>query len=325
MNEPRNTFKPLWWLLGAHSETVYAKLRQPPLPDYRRELHLDSSGQTQVAYDFIDAGDTHAPLVVLFTGLEGSSSSHYARALMEAVQKRGWHGVVAHYRGCGGVENTAPLTYHAGDSHEVAFVLAELAKQYHTIYAVGVSLGGNMLARYLGEQKNAVLPCAAAVLSAPLDLAVSAESINSSLIASALYNPYFMRPMCQKARAVATRFPELGLDRELHCKTLPEFDAAVTVPLYGFNDVADYYARCSALSVLPQITVPTLILNAKNDPFLAASALPDQAQVSDAVALCQPDHGGHIGFVSGRGLGHIDWVPETVLTFFNKIQRNMDE
>lgn len=315
------TFQPLWWLPDAHSETVYAKMRQPELPTYRRVLREDSSGQTQVAYDFIDADCPDAPLIVLFTGLEGSSGSHYARALMKAVQKQGWHGVVAHYRGCGGVENTAPLTYHAGDSDEVAFVLSGLAEQYRTIYAVGVSLGGNMLARYLGEQGNAAIVRASAVLSAPLDLAASAKSLNSSRIASALYNPYFMRPLCKKVRAIAEHFPQLGLDSDLRCKNLPEFDAAVTVPLYGFDNVADYYARCSALPILAHIAVPTLIVNAKNDPFLHASALPDDIQVSSAVTLYQPDRGGHVGFVSGRGLGHIDWLPETVLAFFNDIQK----
>ena len=136
------------WLIGGHLQTVYAKLLTRPAPNYRRELLPDSTGQEQVAYDFIDAPHANAPLVVLFHGLEGSSLSHYAIELMHTVQAYGWHGVVAHFRSCGGVP--AQKMYHSGDTLEVAHMLNLLAQRYPTIYAVGVSLGGNVLAKYLG-------------------------------------------------------------------------------------------------------------------------------------------------------------------------------
>lgn len=135
-----------YWLRNGHADTLFAKLLQGKAPDYRRELLPDSTGKTQVAYDFVDSADPDAPLVVLFHGLEGSSESHYAVELMKAVQQRGWNGVVAHFRSCGGIENTAPVFYHLGDTPEIAFMLNTLAQRYSTIYAVGVSLGGNALA-----------------------------------------------------------------------------------------------------------------------------------------------------------------------------------
>ena len=130
-----------YWLRNGHADTLFAKLLQGKAPDYRRELLPDSTGKTQVAYDFVDSADPDAPLVVLFHGLEGSSESHYAVELMKAVQQRGWNGVVAHFRSCGGIENTAPVFYHLGDTPEIAFMLNTLAQRYSTIYAVGVSLG----------------------------------------------------------------------------------------------------------------------------------------------------------------------------------------
>ena len=110
-----------YWLRNGHADTLFAKLLQGKAPDYRRELLPDSTGKTQVAYDFVDSTDPDAPLVVLFHGLEGSSESHYAVELMKAVQQRGWNGVVAHFRSCGGIENTAPVFYHLGDTPEIAF------------------------------------------------------------------------------------------------------------------------------------------------------------------------------------------------------------
>ena len=147
------TFPPLHtprWLHNGHVETIYAKSLQSAPPVYRRERLPDSTGLTRTAYDFIDSISPDAPLVVLFHGLEGSSSSHYAVELMRAVQARGWNGVVAHFRGCGGEPNTAPVYYHAGDGAEIGFVLQTLAQRYPIIYTVGVSLGGNAMLNYLG-------------------------------------------------------------------------------------------------------------------------------------------------------------------------------
>ncbi|MDO5640536.1 MAG: alpha/beta fold hydrolase [Neisseria sp.] len=310
------TFPPLHtprWLRGGNLETLYAKSLQAAPPAYRRELLPDSTGQTLVAYDFIDSPDAAAPLVVLFHGLEGSSRSHYAVALMNAVAARGWHGVVAHFRGCGGVPNTAPVYYHSGDSREIEFMLQTLSARYSRIYAAGVSLGGNALAKYLGEQGRAAIPQAAAVVSAPVDLTAAGSRFDKGTT-RLLYTRYFFNTLLPKARAFDFHTEALG-----RCKTLSDFDDAFTAPLHGFKDAADYYRRASCKPLLPAIETPTLLLNAVNDPFLPPEALPSAQEVSRAVTLLQPAHGGHVGFVSGRGRGHLNWMPQTLLTYFEEV------
>ncbi|WP_245571932.1 YheT family hydrolase [Conchiformibius kuhniae] len=290
------------WLCGGHAQTLYAKALQPPLPAYRRELIADSYGEDLAAYDFVDAKQDDAPLVVLFHGLEGSSRSHYAAALMHAVAAHGWHGVVAHFRSCGGVR--ARRTYHSGDTREIAHMLAVLQHRYPRLYAVGVSLGGNALAKYLGEQGENAVPHAAAVVSAPLDLPNAAAALERGL-SRLLYAPYFLHTLRRKVPQPPQR-----------CRSLGEFDRAYTAPMHGFADEQDYYARCAAKPYLPHIARPTLIVNAQNDPFLPAEFLPTAADVSAQVHLLQPENGGHCGFVSGEGRGHLRWLPETVLRFF---------
>ncbi len=295
------------WLAGGNLQTLYAKLLQSPPPAYRRELLPDSTGREQVAYDFIDAANPDAPLVVLFHGLEGGSGSHYAVALMQEVAARGWHGVVAHFRSCGGVPSKA--MYHSGDTPEVAHMLKLLAARYRQIYAVGVSLGGNVLAKYLGEQgrlQQNTLVRAAATVSAPLDLPAAGHTLEHGL-PRLLYTRYFL----------STLMPKVAAQPGLRIRSLADFDNAYTAPLHGFADKDDYYRRAAAKPFLPDITTPTLLLNAQNDPFLPGRFLPTADEVSDSVYLLQPANGGHVGFVSGSGRGHLRWMPQAVLSFFD--------
>lgn len=301
-----------FWLRNGNFETIYAKTLQEAAPQYRRELLPDSTGSTMVAYDFIDSPNKNAPLVVLFHGLEGSSRSHYAVALMRAVQARGWNGVVAHFRSCGGVPNTAPVFYHSGDTREVAYMLAKLAERFPVIYAAGVSLGGNVLAKYLGEEGSAAVPQAAAVVSAPVDLAAAGTRFDSG-VTRMLYTRYFLQSLLPKAEAVG-----YGKEVLVGCKTLGDLDDRFTAPLHGFADRHDYYRRSSCKPFLGNIAMPTLLLNALNDPFLPPEALPTAAEVSPAVTLLQPSYGGHVGFVSGAGRGHLNWLPQTVLSYFEQ-------
>lgn len=291
------------WLKGGNLQTLYAKSLQRPAPPYRRELLADSYGSDQVAYDFVDASDPNAPCVVLLHGLEGSSRSHYAVELMHAVRAAGWHGVVAHFRSCGGVPSQR--LYHSGDTREVAHMLSLLSQRYATLYAAGVSLGGNALTKYLGEQgKNAVVRAAAAV-STPMDLSAGARALQQGM-ARRLYTPYFLHTLMDKVP-----HPPPHKIRDLKM-----FDDLYTAPIHGFADAEDYYAKSSAKPYLRQIAVPTLLVNARNDPFFPPEHLPRQTDVSDQVYLLQPEHGGHAGFVGGSGRGHLRWLPENLLAFF---------
>lgn len=310
MNFP--PYRPPFFLRGGHLQSIWPKLIQPPVPRYRRELHPDSTGKTQVAYDFIDSPNADAPLVVLFHGLEGDSRSHYARTLMHHVAQCGWHGVVAHFRGCGGIRNTSHIYYHSGDSREIGHMLQILQARYPCMMAAGVSLGGNALAKYLGETGQQALPHAAAVISAPLDLTEANRALERPL-SQALYAPYFLRSLLPKAADTAEYFPQVNHAAVQRAKSLKDFDEAFTAPAHGFADAAEYYRLSSAKPLLRHIAKPTLILNAKNDPFMPEHALPQTADVSEHVVLLQPEYGGHVGFPATR---HIDWLPATVLQFF---------
>ena len=309
------------WLRGGHLQTIWAKALREAQPSYRRELHHDRTGQTQVAYDWVDSSKPSAPVVVLFHGLEGSSHSHYARALMSQIEKRNWQGCVAHFRGCGGVPNTAPVAYHCGDSAEIAHML-KVVHQAHPqrpLFAVGVSLGGNALAKYAAEQGNSALCQAAAVISAPVDLPVASTALDQGL-SYYLYNPYFLKTLLPKVKAEAPAYSGIDLNSVMHSRSLGDFDNRFTAPVHGFHDRYDYYRQSAAKPLLPEITIPTLLLNARNDPFMPASALPDYADVSAQVYLLQPAEGGHAGFIDSQQGVNLQWLPNTVLRFFELSQ-----
>lgn len=262
--------------------------------------------------------DANAPLVVLFHGLEGSSRSHYARALMQDVCSRGWRGAIAHFRGCSGEINRLPRAYHSGDSAEIDWILRRLCRGHGgPLFAVGVSLGGNALLKWLGEQRTtagAVVNAAAAV-SAPVDLMASGTALDRGF--NRVYVRHFLATMKRKARAQLERFPGLfDGERVVAARTLREFDDLVTAPLHGFRNTDDYWTRASSKPLLGQIAVPTLMINARNDPFLPQRALPQPHEVPSHVALDFPAEGGHVGFVSGAFPGNLDWLPRRVLGFF---------
>jgi predicted alpha/beta-fold hydrolase len=308
------------WLPNGHLQTIYpATCVRKPAVAYRRE-RWDVHDPVQGGGDFIDVdfvdGEDGKPFVVLFHGLEGSSDSHYARALMAALAARGWSGAVPHFRGCSGEPNRAPRFYHSGDAPEIDWIVRRLrARARGSFYAAGVSLGGNALLRWLGEaQHGAGIVDAACAVSAPLDLARGGESLSSGL--NMLYTRMFLQSLKPKCLAKLEQFPGL-FDRDalLAARDLYAFDNVVTAPLHGYRDTDDYWDRASAKHVLHDITVPTLVLNARNDPFLPGIHLPRTA--SRQVTLEYPEHGGHVGFPVGRLPGRIDWLPQRLLHFFD--------
>ena len=302
------------WLPGGHLQTIYPALaiRKPPVA-FRRE-RWTTPDQDFVDIDFVD-GVPGRPLVVLFPGLEGSSSSHYARSLMAALQARGWSGAIPHFRGCSGEPNLNPRFYHSGDALEVDWIVHRLRERAPSrLYAAGVSLGGNALLRWLGEfGHRAAIVDAACAVSAPLDLAAGGAALSSGF--NMLYTRMFLRTLKPKCLAKLERYPGL-FDRAalLAARDLYAFDNVVTAPLHGYRDTDDYWHRASARHVLHDIRVPTLVLNARNDPFLPGRHLP--ATAASCVTLEYPDEGGHVGFVSGPAPGSLDWLPRRILGFF---------
>ncbi|MEW6314560.1 MAG: hydrolase [Pseudomonadota bacterium] len=320
----RSTYRAPAWLPGGHLQTLYAALMlRPPCVAYRRE-RWDTPDGDFIDLDWVD-GNANTPLLVLFHGLEGNAQGHYARALMHAVMARSWRGVVVHFRGCGGTPNRLARAYHSGDSAEIDWVLCRLkaVSASAPLYAAGVSLGGNALLKWLGEQGGAAMDIvtAAVAVSAPLDLHAAGSALERGM--SRLYTWHFLRSLKPKSLAKLARHPELlkmfdaGAVRSAH--TLREFDDVVTAPLHGFKSYADYWTRASSKPLLHHIAVPTLLVNARNDPFLPQTALPHAHEVSPSVNLEFPAQGGHVGFVSGAFPGRFDWLPQRMLAFFDGV------
>ena len=308
------------WLPGGHLQTIYPALylRKPKVA-YRRERWAAPDGDF-IDVDFVD-GEPGAPFVVLFHGLEGSSDSHYARALMALLHAKGWSGAVPHFRGCSGELNQAPRFYHSGDAQEVGWITEKLQKAYRTnnpdgkFFTCGVSLGGNALLRWLGEaQQQAHIVDAACAISAPLDLAAGGAALSRGV--NMIYTRNFLQTLKPKCLEKLKQFPGL-FNREalLQTKNLYEFDNIVTAPLHGYRNTEDYWHRASAKHILPDISVTTLVLNAQNDPFLPARYLPQKA--SSHVTLEYPRQGGHVGFATGALPGSLDWLPRKIVHFFD--------
>ena len=259
-----------------------------------------------------------APLLVIFHGLEGSSRSAYSVAMAAAARDLGWPAVVAHFRGCSGALNRQPRAYHAGDIQEIDWILGRLASVHAgPLLAVGVSLGGNALMRWLGS--GLLVPerlMAAAALSAPLDLAAAGAAIDTGLNRW-IYGRLFLQTMRRKALAKHAQFPGLfDLSRVMRASTLREFDDAFTAPLHGFEGVDHYWQVASAAPVLPQVARPALLINPLNDPLVPAASLPNpdwlNQQTGGRVRSWQPRRGGHVGFARAMAPLVLRWLGQHI-------------
>ncbi len=310
------------WLPGGHAQTLYPLLIRPdPLPYHRERWETPDGDFIDLDWNVAPAPGHSAsrPLLVLFHGLEGSSNSHYAVSLMRAVAAIDWIGLVVNFRGCSGESNRLPRAYHSGDSDEIDWILRRLQALFPAgpRYAVGVSLGGNALLKWLGERQalSTDVLRAAAAISAPLDLAACGHALAHGF--NRVYTQHFLQTLKRSAAAKLRRYPGLFDERRMAAASnLWQFDDVVTAPLHGFAGADDYWRRASSKPWLPGIRLPTLLLNAQNDPFLPAYALPTPSQVATSVELELPRQGGHVGFVTGSLPGRLDWLPQRILHYF---------
>jgi predicted alpha/beta-fold hydrolase len=302
-----------WWLPGGHLQTIAAAVDRPRVA-FRRERWETPDG------DFVDVdwggNPGSARLFVLFHGLEGGSGSHYARTMALEAADRDWRLAVPHFRGCSGSLNRLPRGYHSGDSDELDWMLRRFADIGGPLHAAGVSLGGNVLLKWLGERGRAAAGVVrrAAAISAPLDLAACARALDRGLNRR-IYTRLFLFTLKAKAFAKVTQ-RQIALDerRLARARTLREYDDLVTAPLHGFRDAEDYWACSSSAPWLDRIEVPTLVLNARNDPFLPAHALERAtAKAAPSVLLEFPRTGGHGGFPGRRR-----WLARRVLDFLSQ-------
>ncbi|MFN3565860.1 MAG: YheT family hydrolase [Burkholderiaceae bacterium] len=322
MPSVRSTYRAPRWLPGPHSQTIVAaKLVPRPRVAYRRE-RWDTPDGDFVDVDFArpEPAAEDAPVLVLFHGLEGCSRSHYALAIMRHFADCGWRGMVPHFRGCSGEPNRLPRAYHSGDSDEIDWILRRVHARWPQarLHAAGVSLGGNALAKWLGEREDdARFVAAAASVGSPLDLAAGGAALNRGF--NRVYERAFLATLKPKALAKARRFPGVARAEAIaRARSLREFDDAFTAPVHGFRDADDYWSRASGKAWLPGVKVPHLVLNARNDPFVPAASLPREDEVSRHVVVEQPEEGGHVGFPQGAPPGNLDFLPQRLFGFFTR-------
>ena len=291
-------FQPAWWCRGPHAQTLWARLlrRTPRISYWRERLELPDG-------DFIDldwSENGSGPIVIILHGLEGSSASPYARGIMRAIERRGWRGVVMHFRGCSGEPNRLARSYHSGDTEDLAYFIHTLRRREPRtpLAAIGFSLGGNVLLKWLGKTGPAVPLRAAVAVSVPYVLHCAAERLNRGF--SRLYQWRLMRSLC---RTVIEKRRNIELPLKIQnlstLKSFRDFDEHVTAPLHGFDGADHYYSVSSARQYLKGITVPTLLLHARDDPFMTETAIPLKNELSETVTLEVSPHGGHVGFVMG--------------------------
>jgi predicted alpha/beta-fold hydrolase len=299
------SFSPAWWLPGAHSQTLWGKFfRRPQIHDTRIE-RLETPDGDFLNLHHLDA-PPGSPILLLLHGLEGSVRSHYIQGLLGQARRRGWRAAVLVFRSCGGEMNRLGRSYHSGETGDLSLVLEHLQSAFPAVPFVlaGVSLGGNVLLKYLGEQGSRVSPRikGAAAVSVPYDLSRSSRYIDQGF--SRLYQWNFLRSLRAKAVAKARQFPDLSLSSRLSAaRTMFDFDEYFTAPVHGFGGAEDYYTKASSLHWLEYISTNTLLLSAVDDPFLPPQVLNDvrdRARNNPRLHLEFPEHGGHVGFVGGK-------------------------
>ena len=300
----RSEFQPPWWLSNRQAQTFYPQFpwARPKRLKLRREtLELPDGDATAV--DWPIKGDelpSSAPLLVILHGLEGSAESSYARMLMHAACQHGWRSCVLHSRDCGDYRNRLPRRYHAGETNDIRYFLEQVGERGldGPIFAVGYSLGGNILLKYLGETAENTPLSAAAAVCAPLDLHQCSDALNTGF--SRIYQYYLIKRMKDSVtRKFNKHTAAFDWKRAMNAKTFAQFDDAVTAPLHGFENMQDYYDRCSSGQFLKHIKLPTLLINALDDPFMTPAVIPPEDQLSDQVTIELAESGGHVGFVAG--------------------------
>lgn len=302
MLSPLNPFKPAWWLPGPHAQTLGARmLRSKTGPAHRRE-RWTTTDDDFLDLDFFDGpGLREDVLVILLHGLEGSTGSGYVLEIARRLAELGIASVGLNFRSCSGELNRGNRLYHSGETSDLGWVIDRLLDESpaRRLAAAGVSLGGNVLLKYLGERGSSSDLVATAAWSVPFDLAAGARFMEHGFARQ--YVGRLLRSLKAKVRV---RRNELGrfidIERTLKARTFWEFDDAATAPLHGFAGADDYYQRSSSAAFIPSIAVPTLIVHSRDDPFLPADAIPEAAMhANPAVTPEISNHGGHVGFVSG--------------------------
>jgi hypothetical protein len=329
----KTTFKPAWWLKNPHLQTLYpALLRKVNAVTPRRRERLITPDD-----DFIDldwCGEQHKPLIILLHGLTGSSKSIYIKSLQKKLQAEGFRTVTLNFRGCSGQSNHLARCYHSGDTEDIDFLYQTLRQREPDtpLAAVGFSLGANVLLKWLGEQGDKVTLFAAIAVSVPFVLSTCASRLDNGF--SKLYRANLLTELKtyinDKQQHLTTiakpeqaaRLAELGDLSNI--KSFWQYDERVVAKLHGFKNAHDYYHRSSSRPFIKTIAVPTLLIQAQDDPFMTAEVIPHPHELSATVQLEITAAGGHVGFISGNNpLKPIFWLEQRIPQFLHEQQQKL--
>ena len=321
-----NEFKPALGLSNRHAQTLYPALfRRVHQPKFEIEQFELSDG------DFVECfwhgkpkKSTNTPIVILFHGLEGSYKSSYVQGMMNTLHNAGLSSVLMHFRGCSGKINYLPKSYHSGDTQDAKSWITHLNNCYsgHKLFAIGYSLGGNMLLKLLGEWKEKSPLAGAICISAPMQLEASADQMNKGL--SLIYQSYLMKHLKKsllKKYKIHPMESIIGIDEisVKKLKSLREFDDIYTAPINGFKSANEYYEKSRAKQYIKHIRTDTLIIHSLDDPFMTNEVLPNQKKLPQNVKMELTKNGGHVGFVSGSIFRPRYWLEERILLFIQNL------
>jgi len=319
-------FKPALGMKNRHIQTLYSsffrKISQPKIEI--ENFTLEDGDFLEAHWHKTSNPNPKTPIVILFHGLAGSYKSPYIQGVMKELSSAGFNSVLMHFRSCSGVMNNLPRSYHSGETEDAFYFIKSLKKRFpHAkISAVGYSLGGNMLLKLLGEMgKNSLLNGAVSV-SAPIQLDICANVINSGF--SKIYQAHLIKDLksslvkkySQHDMKSLLNFDEKNIK---NIKTFWEFDRIYTAPIHGFKSATDYYEKCSSKQFLKDINIPTLIIHSSDDPFMNTNILPSNEELSSKITFELYKHGGHVGFIGGTIFKPRYWLDTRITEFIRNV------
>ncbi|NPA66301.1 MAG: hydrolase [Epsilonproteobacteria bacterium] len=309
-------FNPPFYLQNKHIQTLFPTVfKKNPLVDFEQEIFVLSDG------DFLEPfwlnKDLSKPIVILLHGLGGSYRSPYIPSLMQALSQNGFSPVLMHFRGCGTKPNNTKRSYHSGDTQDLREFLESLHVKQKELYAIGFSLGANVLLKYLGEEKEHSLISKAVAVSTPFKLDICADEINKGF--SKIYQNHLLKDLKPLLAQKAKQF-DIGLSQQQiqNIRTFWEFDELYTAPIHGFKDVYDYYNRSSSFGYLRSIQTKTLLIHAQDDPFMNKNVIPTKNDLSPTTTLELNRYGGHVGFIEGNFQKPIYWIDKRVVAYLKE-------
>lgn len=304
-------------LQNGHLNTIFtSQFRKEPIVNYTRKK-LITPDNDFLMIDCIEQ-TVKNKLVIILHGLESNTDQAYMKGAAKILSQNDFSVVAVNFRSCSGQPNLRYHSYHTGKTDDLDFIIKQVEKEYNEIYLLGFSLGGNLILNYLGEQKENILPKIkkAMAISAPChfyDTAIHLIHTPSNII----YRKRFLTRLKNKLRDKVKTFPnKISLEGINEIKTLQDYDNYYTAPAHGFDNAMDYWTRCSSINKLSNIQIPTLLLNAQDDPFLTPSCFPIEfAKDHSFFDLKMPRHGGHVGFYE-KNKENILWHEKQIISFF---------